>query len=95
MEDAANARPLTPRADVLIHEFMASASPSMKKSRVVAIVTGGVRGLTVTVWYESETGQRTLIADQPADSVAAAEAIANEHATRLGVPLHDVELVHR
>ena len=66
-----------------------------KRPRIVAIVTNGGGQLSAKVWYESETGQRTLIANEPVDNLTAAETVVNAHATRAGVPLQDVELVHR
>lgn len=66
-----------------------------KRLRVVAIVTNGGGQLSAEVWYESETGQRTLIANEPVDNLTSAETVLNAHATRAGVPLQDVELVDR
>jgi hypothetical protein len=65
------------------------------RPRIVAIVTNGGRQLTASIWYESETRQRTLIANELVDNLTAAETVVNAHATRAGVPLQDVEMVHR
>ncbi len=65
------------------------------RPRIVVIVTDGGGQLTAAVWYESETGQRTLIANELVDNLTAAETAVNAHATRAGVSLQDVELVHR
>jgi hypothetical protein len=66
-----------------------------KWPRIVAIVTNGGGRSFASVWYESETGQRTLIASELVDNLTAAETAVNAHATRARVPLQDVELVHR
>jgi hypothetical protein len=65
------------------------------RPRIVAIVTNGGGQLTASVWYESETGQRTLVANELVDNLTAAETAVSAHATRAGVPLQDVEMVHR
>jgi len=65
------------------------------RPRIVAIVTDGGGHLTAAVWYESETGQRTLVANELVDNLTAAETVVNAHAMRAGVPLQDVELIHR
>ena len=67
----------------------------MRRPRIVAIVTNGGGRLSAAVWYESETGQRTLIAYELVDNLTAAETAVNAHATRAGIPLEDVELIHR
>ena len=80
--------------------FMGKPMPTEPTSRtgrprIVAIVRDGGGHLTAAVWYESETGQRTLVANELVDNLTAAETVVNAHATRAGVPLQDVELIHR
>ena len=67
----------------------------MRRPRIVAIVTNDGGSLSAAVWYESETGQRTLNANEVVDNLTVAETAIIAHATRAGVPLQDVELVHR
>ena len=87
---------LTARAEVIMEQSMPTEPTShARRPRIVAIVTDGGGHLSVAVWYQSETGQRTLVAKELVDNLTAAETIVNAHATRAGVPLQDVELIHR
>ena len=65
-----------------------------KRPHIVAILTNGGQR-SAEVWYESEPGQRTLIANERVDNPTAAETAVNAHATRAEVPVQGVELVHR
>lgn len=63
--------------------------------KVLAIIHGVVRGLTVTVWLVQAPEGNVLLADEAVSTMDEAEAIANRCAVAVGVPLHQVEIQQR
>jgi hypothetical protein len=63
-------------------------------SKIVAIVCGVARGLTVTIWLRSPAGD-VLLADRSVANMGEAEEAGNHYAVQAGVPLHKVEFIHK
>lgn len=67
----------------------------MHPNRIKAVLREVERGLMVTVLLVQEGRDPEFLAEDFVDTFDEAEGLANRHAIRLGIPLHDVIIEDR
>ena len=66
----------------------------VEEAKIVGVVCEAAGGLTVTVYLKSPCAQ-TLLCDVPCRTMGEVEDVMNSCAERQGVPLYNVEFLHK